>query len=520
MNKFKISAISAACVIVFLCTGCGGGMNGTEGISTRDHASPEEVIELNALIIGDKPSEGMDKFYEQLDALTREELGCVVRFTYVPWGDERYRINLAVSSGEYDLVPGGVFSDYRDLALKNAFVDLNEYLYLVPDLKDHYMVDGVNTLEQCEIDGGLFGIPQFTGYGKVKFEGGFFYREDLRKKWGLDPIVDLQSMEEYMYMAKEQDEYESTITDNRMWMSLWDMMYTDQYSYISSFMENPWVAVLAGDPAEAVSVTETGEFYEVLEYMQKWYRDGLITPNILAVSDNEGTNGMSMMDLGEKPCETNATFPAISKYWINSLSEKHPTWEFGYFDYYLGRSYPYKQSLGNNTVVSILSKSKNIGTALRFLEKVHTDIRYYKLLAYGVEGIHYQLKDDKIVNLDGRGFSSMTGISDDMLEISRYYYDDRWGELENSLKSLAAALASEAEFYPLEGFTINNLTVEEIKNQLDQVFYKYFKPLICGVTEDLEADYQAALSKAKEAGLDDYITEIQQQIDDYLRKAE
>ena len=63
--------------------------------------------------------------------VTVPELSCTLRFEFIPWGNERKQINIAVASGEYDFISGGVFSDYRTLVSKNAFLDLNDYLYLV-----------------------------------------------------------------------------------------------------------------------------------------------------------------------------------------------------------------------------------------------------------------------------------------------------------------------------------------------------------------------------------------------------
>ena len=55
---------------------------------------------------------------------------------------------------------------------------------------------------------------------------GFFYREDLRREWGLEEIHDLATMEAYLYRAKQEERYQDAplITDNRIWSSLWLML--------------------------------------------------------------------------------------------------------------------------------------------------------------------------------------------------------------------------------------------------------------------------------------------------------
>ena len=57
---------------------------------------------LEAITVGTMPENGMDEFYEELDEMTKE-LGCHLRFDYIPWGDERSQLNMAIASGEYDL---------------------------------------------------------------------------------------------------------------------------------------------------------------------------------------------------------------------------------------------------------------------------------------------------------------------------------------------------------------------------------------------------------------------------------
>ena len=49
-------------------------------------------------------------------------------------GDERSQLNMAIASGEYDFISNGNFSDYYQQAAKGAFLDLNDYRDVVPEL--------------------------------------------------------------------------------------------------------------------------------------------------------------------------------------------------------------------------------------------------------------------------------------------------------------------------------------------------------------------------------------------------
>ena len=189
----KRKAVALLCGISLLLGGCG---RGTEEGESGEAVQP--IVNFRAITLGNMPEEGMDEIYRQLDALTIPELNCTLRFEFIPWGNERRQLNIVTASGEYDFIPGGVFSDYRTLVYKNAFLDMNDYLDAVPALKEHYAFYDANALKKCEINGGLYGLPQFGQGGIVSAGEGYFYREDLRREIGLEEVCDLETMYAYL----------------------------------------------------------------------------------------------------------------------------------------------------------------------------------------------------------------------------------------------------------------------------------------------------------------------------------
>ena len=116
MRRYLLAIIL---LLSFLLSGCGK----REGEMTSQSAN---VVNFRAIYLGNAPEEGLLELYRQLDELTVGELGCTIRFEFIPWGNEREQLNIAIASGEYDFIPGGVFSDYRILVSRNAPSDLNE----------------------------------------------------------------------------------------------------------------------------------------------------------------------------------------------------------------------------------------------------------------------------------------------------------------------------------------------------------------------------------------------------------
>jgi len=500
-------------------SGCGA--NGTNAANGRESGTQATapVTALKAITLGNPPEGGLEELYEQLDALTIPELNCTLRFEFIPWGDERKQINIATASGEYDFIPGGVFSDYRTLISKNAFLNINNYLELVPELEAHYTEYYAGGLEACEINGGLFGIPQF-GLGGVKnSDEGFFYREDLRKEWDLDEVAGLETLEAYLYRAKQEERYqdEPLITDNRIWSSLWLMLTKGKYIEVNSMLETPFVVVEAANPSVVLNRMETPEFLEVLSYIKKWRDDGILESDMLAFSDNEGDRGKQLMLADKKPCETNATIWPLNNSYIPMLTEAHPDWEYAFFPYVSNNQNWYSSSLAEASVISISSKTKSPETAIRLLEKIHTDLRYYRLVAYGAEGIHYNLEGEYL-NYEGidqaNRFSGWTACSDDLLKIDSIPYNIDWHEgAWTKTTDWMAEISQKSEANPLNGFVFLINGLENEISSIEQVRLKYFRPLLCGYTEDYAADLEIANEALRGAGFDEYLTGMQQQVE-------
>lgn len=484
----------------------------------EDLLDNEKIVNLKAITIGTQPKGGMDAIYEKLDALTIPELGCTIRFDFIPWGDERKQINIATASGEYDIIPGGVFSDYRTLMFKNAYINLNNYFHLVPDLVSHY---GIENLKKMETKGKIYGLPQLSEVGIKNAGEGFFYREDLRKQWGLRPIVDLSTMEAYLYRAKQEDEYkdEPLITDNRIWMSLWLLITKGKYLEVASAMETPFIVVEADNPTEPISRIETKEFKEVLSYIDRWYRDGIIASDMLAASDNEGTKGLNLMLANKKPSETNVPIWACSNNYIPELYEANPEWEFGFFDYTIHSSRLYLGTMATNSVLSISSKSSSPEIAIKLLEKLHTDTRYYFLLCYGVEGIHYEFSDGILsydtIPIENR-YAGWTAAGDATLDYKAVSVNPKWQkDVIEKREEIVKENLEIAEDYYLDGFIFEKADILNEVNTLEIVKKEFFQPLVCGVVGDYESEILNLSNELEAAGFDKYLKQLKMQLNQF-----
>ncbi len=507
MVKRIIRIIGGFLIITLLITivSCGKSVETTK----NDEA---DLIEIKMIILGTEPEEGLDRIYEELDGLSEKELGVRVRFTFIPWGNEREQLNIAVASGEYDIIPNGNFSDYKDLIRKNAFLDISDYFEYAPELESHYNQDNYNYLEDCYINGSLYGIPQYNEPELLYDSEGFFYRKDLLEEWGLDEIHDINTMEKYLYRAKEDSRYSDKplITDNRIWQSLWIMLGDEKYVEVESMQETPFI-VFNTETNQIVNRLETPEFKEILAYITKWSADGILTPDMLSLSDNEGTRGIDLMVNDQKPCETNVPIWAISGNAIRILSEKHRDWKFDFFPYISCRERYYIDSPYSSSVVSISSKSAHPILALRLIEKIHTDSRYYNLFQYGAKGINYEEKNGCIsydgITSSNRFCYSVLGdylLNKEVEPVNYQFYEDAvlqhemWEE--ETLKK--------SSFNPISRSGISKKILPETNISFGDIQLQYMQPLVCGYYKEVDYKLEELLELLKTNGLDEYIQSI------------
>lgn len=501
------------CLAVLLLGGCGRATDEEDNEESR-----QPIVNFRAITLGNMPEGGMDEIYRQLDALTIPELNCTLRFEFIPWGNERRQLNIVTASGEYDFIPGGVFSDYRTLVYKNAFLDMNPYLDTVPALAEHYAFYDANALKKCEINGGLYGLPQFGQGGIVSAGEGFFYREDLRSEWGLEEVHDLETMEAYLYRAKQDERYqnEPLVTDNRVWSSLWLLLTKGKYLEVNSSLETPFVVVEAANPYKALNRMETPEFREVLSYIWKWKQDGILDSDMLSRSDNEGELGKKLILEDKKPCETNNPIWSVNTHWIPALYEKHPDWEFNFFPYLAQYDTFYVGSLAGASVISISAKATEPELAMKLLEKIHTDMRYYSLVAYGVEGSNYNLVEGKI-GFDGissRNRFSWTAVTDDAMSYEGIPVNKKWDEeVYHALPDWSKEEGKTIKDDPLDGFSFVLSGKEQ--GEVNRVWLQYFQPLVCGYGENYTEALEEANRRLYEAGFDQYLEAIQEQLTNY-----
>ena len=135
--------------------------------------------------------------------------------------------------------------------------------------------------------------------------------------------------------------------------------------------------------------------------------------------------------------------------------------------------------------------------------------------SWGVEGENYNRTDGKITTagIDASNVKpSWTGLVDGYMEEEVPSENAFWQE------QMDATRITPEEFSPLDGFIFDASSLSAETAALESVKAQYMTPLLCGVTQDREGDYDNVLAQLQKAGIEKYIAEMQQQLTAFREK--
>ncbi|URZ01232.1 ABC transporter substrate-binding protein [Clostridium felsineum] len=500
-KKFKI-LMSISCVMLLSMSliGCNG------GDSSDDSSSG--ITQINMAIVGDQPKH-IDQFYKKLDALTEKDLKIKVRFQNISWQDVQNKYNLALTSGNLDIIPSGSWLNYSDYAKKNAFLDISDLVK--KDAPDMYKKISKNAWSGAKIDGKIYGVPQDSiGYGNAL---GIQYREDLRKKYNLPEIKDMNSLENYLLTLKKNETSMPYMLDQQDFVANYEQAATglttiDSDGTCTSSISQYGLLVDPKNTSKSVLVYDTPGYKDLVKTMKKWYDEGLVNKNILSTKDQPE----DMMRAGSLPADFISYF-VKSRDLGYKIEKIHPNWELGFWLFTDKNVY---NTRTGHTLESITRNSKHPDLALKFLNKIRTDRNYFDLMSYGIKDTNY--------SLTSQGKVDVSKVSDDnVFSLTPCWGDakfDRRGTNEwSKSEPINQSLAKISKDNPLNGFYFDTSKVQTEIANMEQVRIQYIQPIQVGISQNPESDLKAAVQKLKDAGLDKVQAEVDRQLKEFSKKA-
>lgn len=512
----------------------------TEPAETTDNTetpeAPEETAEpaleqktIQLMITGAGKQANSDKVWAAFNEQLQQYVpNTTVEFIDVPFEEYSEKFSQVLASGEgVDLAwTGWLINKPQNIADGNLMpLDdlLAEYGQGIVDILGEEVVE----IHRNAADGKLYYLPSWQGLcgerrgwlvvTEIAELAGDTWIEDTEaalNKWrnNYTGIEDFQAVldqaTKYLAAAKEAGKLGAGINTGRAFG--WSM-YNGMYSFLG--VGGAEIGITYCDGTFTVKDGVAGEHYKLYaKTMADWYKEGYIRSDIMSVD----TSTLTTPKNGEI---TDTTYVFSCDPYLTEADQEAAIADAGMDMTYLPIEENAYLILGGDTSYAIPYCADEPDRAMMVLNAIYSQPDLYNTLIYGIEG------EDYTKNADGTITTSYVGASptaDDSYGIQRWII----GSCKNALINNGTdpnyyadleALEATAQVNPFLNFTFDRTNVEGICASILNVYYEYGPQLDNGVAGDnWEELYNNYMAARKDAGIEELVTEFQNQLNAYI----
>lgn len=468
-----------------------------------------EKVELTGVLLGDEQPDGPAVIAE-VNKKLEQDINATLKLQYIAFSDMATKYPLVLASGQdWDFIYGNV--NYAANAAKGGYreitmADIEKYAPL--SFKATMKEQWADTL----VNGKIYMLPQTF---KELDAGAEFYREDLRKKFNIPEIKTVADLMVYAQTLKKNGIVSPLEANSGIIFQLYLSSHTE---YTRTKFAN--VADASGDLVN-LSLNDSTKlsglldadfvtaFKQTAKEMKAAYDSGVLPKNAFA----QKTAAIDLF----KAEKTTVLANAFENYPQYESDAKAKGWELGCLPI-LGPSGTsgIRPSTGNGFAFSPVSK--NYERALMALDRLDQDPAYNMLIAFGIEGKNYVMKDGKLsLGPDIDAAKNPYGMYQ-----SGWWANnrDQWPPLENYSQNYVDAkkkLQDAAKPNILNGFNANTETIKtEIANCVN-VATQYELPIMYGMVKDSDAAVDQLIEKLKAAGAQKIVDEFNKQVAEFVK---
>ena len=512
----------------------------TEPAETTDNTetpeAPEETAEpaleqktIQLMITGAGKQANSDKVWAAFNEQLQQYVpNTTVEFIDVPFEEYSEKFSQVLASGEgVDLAwTGWLINKPQNIAdgnLRPLDDLLAEYGQGIVDILGENVVE----IHRNAADGKLYYLPSWQGLcgerrgwlvvTEIAELAGDTWIEDTEaalNKWrnNYSGIEDFQAVldqaTKYLAAAKEAGKLGAGINTGRAFG--WSM-YNGMYSFLG--VGGAEIGITYCDGTFTVKDGVAGEHYKLYaKTMADWYKEGYIRSDIISVD----TSTLTTPKNGEI---TDTTYVFSCDPYLTEADQEAAIADAGMDMTYLPIEENAYLILGGDTSYAIPYCADEPERAMMVLNAIYSQPDLYNTLIYGIEG------EDYTKNADGTITTSYVGASptaDDSYGIQRWII----GSCKNALINNGTdpnyyadleALEATAQVNPFLNFTFDRTNVEGICASILNVYYEYGPQIDNGVAGDnWEELYNNYMAARKDAGIEELVTEFQNQLNAYI----
>lgn len=511
VRKTMKRALCLGLSAVMLCgmlTGCGGKKKTSQ---YKDNADEKVTLRMAIPLQKQKEADAvLDEINKKLETLLpNTELEII-------WeGNMDTKWSLWMATKEpIDIAHSGFMTDLSSEVSKQSYIALDslidEYAPTLKEHKDTYWY----TYDTAKLNGSLYAIPNTQ----------IHLNNVLTIEMATDviPYIDVEAL-----AAEGQG---SDVITEKFWQILdeslnnaaangydmkgklgveWRKIAQKGYVFVGGADSN--ICYRSSGDGKLIDYYTTDEFKAYCTYMQKWADKGWVTQDALTGNFGWWTRNVNPYYIEEGASSCTGVITNQTNIIIEDYKNKVLTTDIGRV----------------STYWSIPFTSEHPARAIRFLDLLNSTegAEIANLLAFGFEGKQYEFTDKengdiKAFEYQGQGGSTIsygvpswyvTNMVEDLYTVEPYTH-----EYKAFAKNYYTDTVNKMEKHPLYGFAFDTTSV---KTQLSNILKNNAElaaNVYSGIVGNSDATYKELMEKNKTAGIDEVISTLQKQADEYI----
>lgn len=497
-RRRKWRAFVCALMLFALCVGLVG--CGTEAKKAEEAVAAAEPIHLVWWVYASSDAtipKAMNEVLERANALSAQKIGVTVEMRFM--NEEQF--TQAMSGDEYcDMTfTCDWCNDFDENARAGRFYNITNLLKSVtPELYE--AVDP--WWEIGTLSGRVYGVPMLKDLGAEVFfrlNSDYFEGEKGLKLPETMAFAELEPLLA-MWKADHPDEYPLYMTQSAL-SGMWQV----HERIVGSYLVIPYSKAGTSEGTKIIPIWDDEEYMDMLRCLHRWYELGYINPEAATTTEMP----YSLLT----PVRTGTAWTGY-KGWSNP-----DTVGFNVkLVRFIGPNMSRATQQGSMIAISASAPEENVKASLRYMELLYTDHDFRDLLAYGIEGVHFNYYEGTVIRTQrGRdeylldNFVTGPATSASVVSASKEILADK-----DQWKKVYAEY-EHARMSDTNGFIFNGAYTSAMTSAMSAVWEEYRALLETGTVDPDET--MAEIKKQMEAiGLDRVLEQAQRQMDAWQAK--
>ncbi|UVI27351.1 extracellular solute-binding protein [Paenibacillus spongiae] len=395
-KRLGISLVVALFALMAVLSGCSsddGGNGGKESGAAEGSGEKPKVLNLTVYnpIFSKSPlgTQVQEKWQEMME----EYLGVKLDITWeeAPFGDYNEKMPTYIAGGDFADVFGiADIGKVHDLGDSGQLLNLKDYMDQMPNYKKYLDSDPYGEKKVASTEGGIYGFVDGSEGNHNGTQAVFGVRFDILQKHDLKPPTTFDEMFTVAKKLKELYPDSYPLTNVYGGTAIIDHLLTMNHSGTGVFFN--------GEKFVYGPLADDGRFKGVIEYLHKFYAEGLLDPEYAI---NTGEQSIAKM-LSGKNFITPFVYGLDLKEKLNNNAE-HPEVVWGLIPHPKNLQGEVSWKIGSQKEGKVLSswystvisaKTKNPELVVKMLDYQFSD-EMVELANWGIEGVTFTKEGDK-----------------------------------------------------------------------------------------------------------------------------